>query len=127
MQTDIEAQSVCVRIGRRDCRSRRLQKNTIPFFDGVKFGGCNRDLFDADNLIGLFKILRNTLIPRRQILNQEWCDPAVASSGEGEQPLQFITVRPLARPWDRIVDCDPGFTQSFGITEQIIGLKTKVD
>ena len=97
-----ETQSFSVELRRGDCGGFFRQQGTIPVFDRLKFAGCKSDLFDAGNLIGMCKVLRNTLTSRRQILDQKWRDTSLAAGHKREQPLQLITVRPLARPRNRV-------------------------
>src|SRR3990170_3783040 len=73
------------------------------------------------------ELLRDSFLPRRYVLDQKGRDSTMASRSEREQPLEFVTVRPITRPGDRVIDRDAGLAQLLRVALEVIGLHAIVD
>src|SRR3990172_2734444 len=73
------------------------------------------------------ELLRDSFHPRRYVLDQKGRDSTMASRSEREQPLEFVTIWPITRPGDRVIDRDAGLAQLFRVALEVIGLHAIVD
>src|ERR1044071_2238246 len=126
VRSDFEAQPFSTQGVVGDGGTAFSQNCAIPPFDRRQLADCNGHLVDADDAIGMLEPPRNALVARRDVFDQKRRNAAVTASGEGQEPFQLVAVRPLARPWNRIVDRHAGGAQLLGVAAQIVRLKTKI-
>ena len=127
MWADFELYAIRARSLVADRLSRRSEQRAIPLLNLADFPDRNGYTSDSGHTVFVTALLGNALRSRRYIFDEKRRHTAMTAGGEREQPLEFIAVRPFARPRYGVVDRYSGALKFFCVAGEIVGLKTKVD